>query len=73
MSLAWEGNQYQALPSDQARRDYMDLIYRPVANFNKGLGLTIARYNIGGGKNPNETIRMFRDIEGFVPKAPFIG
>ena len=46
-SLAWFANILGGAP-DPVRNHFADLIFDP----NRGLGLNIARYNIGGGENP---------------------
>src|SRR5437762_2743423 len=50
MSLAWEANTLAPL-SPAMREQFMDLLYGDPADHTT-LGLTIARYNIGGGENP---------------------
>ena len=58
MSLAWEGNVIYGSPRDTAeitdpaeQARYMDLLYGDPAK-GPGLGLNVARYNIGGGDDP---------------------
>lgn len=58
MSLAWEANVIYGGPFDAAQvpdpaeqRRTMDLLYGDPAR-GPGLGLNVARYNIGGGDNP---------------------
>lgn len=42
----------------------MDLLYSPT----QGLGFTVARYNIGGGDDPNHThMRIGGNVPGFLP------
>ncbi len=48
-SLAWWANVVGGFPS-AARQDYMAKAFDPV----RGLGLNVARYNIGGGENPDD-------------------
>lgn len=48
-SLAWWANVIGSQPNMTIRNDYADKIF----NASTGLGLTVARYNIGGGENPS--------------------
>lgn len=59
VSLAWEANVIYGGPSDAAQVQdpaeqgrYMDLLFGDPAR-GPGLGLNVARYNIGGGDNPD--------------------
>lgn len=80
MSLAWEANDVYGsalmpagLPTVAARRQYMDLLYGNPAS-GAGLGLNVARYNIGGGgdpdrghcSNPGHGLRPDAEMEGFL-------
>ena len=82
VSLAWEANRIYGSPksaaeipdpAEQAR--FMDLLYGDPAR-GPGLGLNVARYNIGGGSNrgniacngpPKHGLRPSADMEGFLP------
>jgi hypothetical protein len=80
MSLAWEANDLYGGGRQPARIEdlntqskYMDLLYGDPAT-RLTLGLTIARYNIGGGDDPTHThMRPDAQMEGFQlgPGAPF--
>ncbi len=57
MSLAWEANRVYgspltapAIPDPAEQARFMDLLY---GDPDSGLGLNVARYNIGGGANPD--------------------
>lgn len=73
-SLAWWANVVGGYP-DANRNDYIDKFFDPV----HGLGLNIARYNIGGGENPqhlppNNTYLPYRTrVPGFLasPSASY--
>lgn len=61
MSLAWEANVIYGSPLDTAQIQdpaeqsrYMDLLFGDPA-LGPGLGLNVARYNIGGGDNPDRS------------------
>lgn len=61
MSLAWEANVIYGSPLDSAQIQdpveqsrYMDLLFGDPA-LGSGLGLNVARYNIGGGDNPDRS------------------
>ena len=61
MSLAWEANVIYGSPLDAAQIQdpveqgrYMDLLFGDPAR-GPGLGLNVARYNIGGGDNPDRS------------------
>ncbi|WP_445144951.1 glycoside hydrolase family 30 protein [Dyella sp. Tek66A03] len=63
VSLAWWAKVVGEFP-DSYRNDYIEKIFDP----EKGLGLTVVRYNIGGGENPDLHMLPFRaDMEGFEP------
>ncbi len=63
VSLAWWAKVIGDFP-DAYRNDYIEKIFDP----EKGLGLTVVRYNIGGGENPDLHMLPFRaDMEGFEP------
>lgn len=47
-SLAWWANVLGGWKDKQKENEVMDLLFDP----DRGLGLTIVRYNIGGGENP---------------------
>jgi hypothetical protein len=74
MSLAWEANVVfgNALsPAELTTTDqqaaYMDLLYNP----DVGLGLTVARYNIGGGENPtHHHMQATRQMDGYLDAPP---
>lgn len=80
MSLAWEANdlygggrQPARIKDPRLRSRYMDLLYGDPAT-RLTLGLTVARYNIGGGDDPTHThMRPDAQMEGFQPGpgAPF--
>ena len=63
-SLCWLGNVIGGYP-DKVRGDYITKIFDP----NQGLGMNIARYNIGGGENPNipNTMEVRARMPGFEP------
>ena len=64
-SLAWWAHVVGGFPA-HIRRRYMEKIFHPV----RGLGLNVARYNIGGGENPKYSFLSFRAaIPGFAPTA----
>lgn len=65
------GNYIGGLPKDQLDK-LLDLLYHPT----KGLGLNIARYNIGGGRNATNSPqfnypsqRYWNAVPGFRPSA----
>src|SRR5688572_23157678 len=62
-SLCWFANEIGRWPeADKAA--IADAIFSV-----RGLGFTIARYNIGGGENPaHHHMVAFRQMEGFQPK-----
>jgi len=65
VSLAWWAKVVGGFP-DSDRNDYMEKVFDP----EKGLGLNIVRYNIGGGEDPALHMMPFRaDMEGFEPTA----
>ncbi|KAH7302051.1 hypothetical protein KP509_23G054100 [Ceratopteris richardii] len=63
-SLCWWANFAGGLQSSD-RDCILDLLF----DLDKGLGMNIARYNIGGGANPelNERLRPFGCMPGFKP------
>lgn len=64
-SLAWWANVIGGWP-DTHRNELADLIFDP----SRGLGLTIARYNIGGGDNPSHHhLRHGGAVPGFKASA----
>lgn len=64
-SLAWWGHAIGSWKEDEKRERIYDLIF---CN-EKGLGLNIVRYNIGGGENPAYNfMRPGGDVPGFQPK-----
>ena len=65
-SLAWWAHVVGGFPA-HVRDIYMRRIFDPV----HGLGLTVARYNIGGGENPRYHFLTHRAaIPGFAPHPP---
>lgn len=66
-SLAWWGHILGQWKDEEKMNEVMDLVF----DENKGLGLNIVRYNIGGGENPNiekNTLRPGGDVPGFQPE-----
>lgn len=64
-SLAWWGHALGGWKDQAQVEQMMDLVFNP----DKGLGLNIVRYNIGGGENPAyNTMRPGGDIPGFQPE-----
>ncbi len=64
-SLAWWGHVVGGFAPD-IRRDYLTRIF----GIESGLGLTVARYNIGGGENPRYKFLSYRAaIPGYAPRA----
>src|SRR5690625_3740525 len=66
-SLAWWGHILGQWEDQQKFNDVMDLVF----DADKGLGLNIVRYNIGGGENTNlgeNTLRAGGDVPGFQPE-----
>lgn len=65
-SLAWWGHIIGQWEDDETFDTLMDLIF----DEEKGLGLNIVRYNIGGGENPDipNTLRPGGDVPGFQPE-----
>ncbi|MCR5321383.1 MAG: RICIN domain-containing protein [Lachnospiraceae bacterium] len=62
-SLSWWANEVGTWNSTAKKNEILDLLYDP----NKGLGLTVARYNIGGGDDPSHHhMRNGADIPGFL-------
>ena len=79
MALAWEANVVYGSPilraaiTDPAeQRRYMDLLFRDPA-LGPGLGLNIARYNIGAGDNPDRTRCMRSPNDRMLPAAQMDG
>lgn len=63
-SLAWWGHEIGGWENKQAADEIMDLVF----DRERGLGLNIVRYNIGGGENPDyNTLRPGGDVPGFWP------
>ncbi|WP_438349047.1 glycoside hydrolase family 30 protein [Paenibacillus sp. FA6] len=65
-SLAWWGHVLGQWTDKEKLNEVMDLVFDP----DKGLGLNIVRYNIGGGENPsieNNSLRPGGDVPGFQP------
>ncbi|CAG8752148.1 26928_t:CDS:10, partial [Dentiscutata erythropus] len=61
-SLCWWANALGGFPD--IRNQAADLVF----DLNKGLGLNVIRYNIGGGDNPNHHhMRIGGDVPGFRP------
>ncbi|MCL6605089.1 MAG: hypothetical protein K6T94_19670 [Paenibacillus sp.] len=66
-SLAWWGHVLGQWSDQKKLDEVMDLVFDP----EKGLGLNIVRYNIGGGEDPhiaNNTLRPGGDVPGFQPE-----
>lgn len=66
-SLAWWGHILGQWEDQEKFDEVMDLIF----DADKGLGLNIVRYNIGGGEDPNideNTLRPGGDVPGFQPE-----
>lgn len=65
-SLAWWGHMIGQWEDDAKFHELMDLIFDP----DRGIGINIVRYNIGGGENPNivSTLRPGGDVPGFQPE-----
>ncbi len=62
-SLAWWAHVVGGFPP-KIRHEYLTKIFHPHA----GLGLTVARYNIGGGENPKYKFLSYRAaIPGYAP------
>jgi len=79
MSLAWEANVIYGGPLDVAQIQdpaeqgrYMDLLYGDPAH-GPGLGLNVARYNIGGGDNPDRSRCTLSPQQGLQPGARMEG
>lgn len=63
-SLYWWANVVGKWPNSNTTRELLDLFF----SREKGLGLNIVRYNIGGGETPEPTtLRPSRAIPGFAP------
>jgi O-glycosyl hydrolase len=65
-SLVWWAHALGGWKDKEKENQVMDLIF----DLDKGLGLNIVRYNIGGGENPNipSTLRPGGDVPGFEPE-----
>lgn len=66
-SLVWWANVLGQWSDQTKLNEVMDLIF----DSEKGLGLNIVRYNIGGGEDPNiekNTLRPGGDVPGFQPQ-----
>ena len=64
-SLAWWGHVVGGFSPD-IRSDYLTRIF----GTKSGLGLTVARYNIGGGENPRDKFLSYRAaVPGYAPRA----
>lgn len=66
-SLAWWANVLGQWSDQKKLDEVMDLVF----DAEKGLGLNIVRYNIGGGEDPhieNNTLRPGGDVPGFKPE-----
>lgn len=62
-SLSWWANHVGTWNSTAKKNEILDLLY----DADKGLGLTVARYNIGGGDDPSHHhMRTGADIPGFL-------
>ena len=79
MALAWEANVVYgsrlvrpALPDPAARDRFMDLLYGDPARTD-GLGLTVARYDIGGGADPDPRPCDRPPDHGLWPRATMEG
>lgn len=63
-SLSWWGNAIGSWKDSSKQNEILDLLY----NQTDGLGLTVARYNIGGGDDPTHThMRNGANLEGYQP------
>lgn len=65
-SLAWWGHVLGRWQNKEKANEVLDLVF----DVDKGLGLNIVRYNIGGGENPSiqtNTLRPGGDVPGFQP------
>ena len=63
-SLSWWGNAIGGWQNKTKQDEILDLLY----DQNTGLGLTVARYNIGGGDDPTHThMRNGACLEGYQP------
>lgn len=65
-SLCWWANAVGGWDDNPVRTELMDLVF----DSDRGLGLNVVRYNIGGGENPKHNyMRSWRAVEGFRPDA----
>ncbi len=63
-SLSWWGNAIGGWQNTTKQNEILDLLY----DENVGLGLNVARYNIGGGDDPTHThMRNGANLEGYQP------
>jgi len=63
-SLCWWANAVGGWEDNPVRTELMDLVF----DANRGLGLNIVRYNIGGGEHPeHDYMSSWRRMEGFRP------
>lgn len=63
-SLSWWGNAIGNWNDSTKQNEILDLLYDQT----NGLGLTVARYNIGGGDDPTHThMRNGANLEGYQP------
>ena len=63
-SLSWWGNAIGNWSDSTKQDEILDLLYDQT----NGLGLTVARYNIGGGDDPSHThMRNGANLEGYQP------
>lgn len=63
-SLSWWGNAIGGWQNTTKQNEILDLLY----DENIGLGLNVARYNIGGGDDPTHThMRNGANLEGYQP------
>lgn len=69
-SLCWWANAVGGWDDEAKKVELLDLVFDP----DKGLGLNIVRYNIGGGENPDHDFMWpWRAVPGFrpAPDAPY--
>lgn len=64
-SLSWWGNAIGGWSDTTLKNEILDLLFDQTS----GLGLTVARYNIGGGDDPSHThMRNGANLEGYQPQ-----
>ncbi len=64
-TLAWWGHALGGWQDQEKVHEIMDMLF----DREKGMGLNIVRYNIGGGEHPGEhTLRPGGDVPGFQPE-----